>query len=48
MPENRSPNSKVDFVPLSDARAKRNFSVGGFQMDTSKSPTAAVSNLGSK
>ena len=48
MPENRSPNSKVDFVPLNGATTKRNFSVGGFQMDTSKSPTAAVSNLGSK
>ena len=36
------------YVPLNGATTKRNFSVGGFQMDTSKSPTAAVSNLGSK
>jgi len=35
--------------PLNNgARAKRNFSVGGFQMDTSKSPTKTLQNLGGK
>ena len=40
--------NSLQTLDKASSRVKRNFSVGGFQMDTVQDPVSAVSNLGSK